>query len=205
MVHCHIKAAAVTFFSSYFVLVLGPQDRIWTPSLEEDGPEKQVQDRLQLWQTYSQHDSCKHDNGGREPELRDKDVHGNDITAKREVCIGPTLRKQMELSSLFTRLACVWLMYEAAANAPPESTIPSLTCAASGGGPGLFHRQMAPSWTKTQSIIYNGAASFSFSFLVHLQAASPSAFHRGLVKRTKGRKATSINTRSCDQRKRAVC
>lgn len=58
-------------------------------------------------------------------------MHGNDITAKREVCIGPTLRKQMELSSLFTWLACVWLMYEAAANVPPESTIPSLTCAAS--------------------------------------------------------------------------
>lgn len=37
----------------------------------------------------------------------------------------------MELSSLFTQLAYVWLMYEAAANAPPESAIASLTCAAS--------------------------------------------------------------------------
>lgn len=131
MVHHHTEDATLTLFSSYFVLMLGPQDRIWTPSLEEDGPEKQVQDRLQLWQPYSQHDSCKHDNGGREPEVRDKDVHGNDITAKREVCIGPTLRKQMGLSSLFTQLAYVWLMSEAAANGPPESTIPSLTCAAS--------------------------------------------------------------------------
>lgn len=118
-------------FSNYFVLMLGQRDRIWTPSLEEDGPEKQVQDRLQLWQTYSQHDSCKHDNRGREPELRDKDMHGNDITAKKEVCIGPTLRKQMELSGLFTRLAYVWLMSEAAANVAPDSTIPSLSCAAS--------------------------------------------------------------------------
>lgn len=33
--------------------------------------------------------------GGGSQKGNDKDVHGNDITAEMEVCVGPTLRKQM--------------------------------------------------------------------------------------------------------------
>lgn len=33
--------------------------------------------------------------GGGSQKGNDKDVHGNDITPEMEVCVGPTLRKQM--------------------------------------------------------------------------------------------------------------